>query len=48
MTGKGGGGHLDLDDGSASALGVAANHEAAGMTLDGHSCLVHDVCAHGV
>ena len=40
--------HLKLDDSSASAVGLAPNHKAASMALDGDSCLVHDVCAHGV
>lgn len=41
-------GHLNLDDGSAGALGLAPHHKAAGMALDVHSCLVHDVGAHGI
>ena len=41
-------GHLYLDDSSAGALGLALHHETANMALNGDSCLVHDVCAHGV
>lgn len=40
--------HLNLDDRSAGTLGLAPHHEAAPMALDGDSCLVHDVSAHGV
>lgn len=29
-------------------MGLTPNHKPAGMALDGDSCLVHDVCAHGI
>lgn len=40
--------HLQLDDSPAGAVGLAPHHKAAGMALDSDSCLVHDVCAHGI